>query len=72
MMSFVDSLNGRIDYYTFGEVFLPIKSEISSVKIAESVYGASHRATYDATMKFLRLIDANWETITKYKKWELV
>lgn len=67
MINFIDSLNGKVDYYTYGEIFLPLKNEIGSLKTIRSVYGESHQQTLSATIAFLSKVDANWDTIAQFK-----
>lgn len=71
MIRFIDSLSGKVDYYTYGEVFLPIKIEIASVKTITAVYGPAHQQTLVATLKMLKLIDSHWDLIGGYKNTDM-
>lgn len=71
MIRFIDSLNGQVDYYTYGEVFLPLKNQIGTLKTVRSVYGEMHQETFNATMIFLNKVDANWEQISQFKNTEI-
>lgn len=71
LIDFIRSMEGLVDYYTYGEVFLPLKLEIGSLKTIRSVYGPVHRTTFEATIKFLNKVDAKWGVISNYKNTEM-
>lgn len=71
MIDFIRSMEGLVDYYTYGEVFLPLKLEIGSLKSTRAVYGPAHRETFNSTLKFLEKVDSQWGIIANYKNTEM-
>jgi hypothetical protein len=70
MLHLIQSIEGRVDYYTYGEVFIPIRNEIGTLRTVTAVYGGSHQQTLQATIKLLQLIDKSWPVIENFKNTE--
>lgn len=71
LVRFIESLQGKVDYYTYGEIFLPLKLEIGSLQNIQTVYGPVHQETFKATMRFLSKVDENWSVIANYKNTDM-
>lgn len=63
----IDSLEGQVDYYTYGEVFLPLKAQVAALENTIAVYGSTHAETLNKTMALLKDIDENWTVIGRFR-----